>query len=251
MILAIAAALGLAILAAPALACPEPSDELIFHSCWGEPSAELLLVPEDLPLPELDEAGGRLVVTGAYTARHPREEGHPAPVGFYMRDGEVVTRNMARMDGLLLVDPRSGTLQLHDRSAVPLDGTTYNLRQLEPRHHFIDAASELGLSALQSHLLIINGEPDVTDQAEAPRFRRRVLFTDGFGYGVFQTMGAVTLFDAAERLHQTLAPDMALNLDMGSYDFCLFAREGVERRCGVLARDQIDKLSNLVLLTLQ
>lgn len=248
MIRCLAAALGLALLAAPALACPEPSDELVFHSCWGDARAELLLLPEDAPLAPAPAEGERLTVTGAYTGREPREGGHPAPVGFYMRRGEVVNRNMGRMDGLLVVDPEDGTLGLYDRAAVPLAGEVYNLRDLDDRRAFIEAASARGLSAMQSHLLVIRGAPDVGDQPDAPRFRRRVLFTDAHGYGVFQTSDAVTLHDAAMRLDEALAPTMALNLDMGSYDFCLRARGGVERQCGLLGRDQTEKLSNLVRL---
>lgn len=242
--------LGAALAAAPALACPEPTDELLFHSCWGEASAELLLLPEDRPLPEPPEDGLRLIVTGAYTGRETREGGHPPPVGFFMRKGEVISRNMSRMDGLLLIDPETGELALHDRASVPLDDGMLDLRELRPRNEFIELASEAGLDVLQSHLLIIDGEVDVADQEGAPRFRRRILFTDEHGFGLFETTEALTLFDAAERLDSALAPEMALNLDMGSYDFCLISRDGIERRCGVLGPEQTDKLSNLLMLTL-
>ncbi|HUF55983.1 MAG TPA: hypothetical protein VMM55_05410, partial [Thermohalobaculum sp.] len=216
---AIAAGLGLAFLAAPVLACPEPSDGLLFHSCWGEASADLVLLPEDEPLPEPPEDGVRLIVTGAYTGRDMREAGGPAPVGLYMRAGEVVNRNMSRMDGLLVVDPEEGDLALFDRAAVPRGSRTLNLRQVEPRHTFIDIASGAGLDVLQSHLLIIDGEFDVRDQPDAPRFRRRILYTDADGFGLFQTEDAVSLYDAARLLEEVVDPVMALNLDMGSYDF--------------------------------
>lgn len=248
---AAAAGLGLALLAAPALACPEPSDGLLFHSCWGEASADLVLLPEDQPLPEPPEDGVRLIVTGAYTARDMREAGHPAPVGLYMRAGEVVNRNMSRMDGLLVVDPQKGELALFDRTAVPRGSRTLNMRQVEPRETFIEIASRAGLDVLQSHLLIIDGELDVRDQPDAPRFRRRILFTDAEGFGLFQTEDAVTLYDAARLLEDAVDPVMALNLDMGSYDFCLLQRDGVERLCGVLGREQTDKLSNLLVLTFE
>lgn len=250
MIRAFAAVMALALLAGPTLACPQPSDELLFHSCWGEPRADLTLLPEDMPLPDPPQEAGRLIVTGAYTGRRPREDGRPKPVGFFMRDGEVINRNMTRMDGLALIDPKTGALAIHDRSAAPLGDRVYNLRRVEPRAAFIEAAEDRGLSALQSHLLVIDGAPDVTDLAEAPRFRRRVLFTDDHGYGVYQSTGAETLFDAAERVHELFAPKMAMNLDMGSYDFCLMAEDGVERRCGVLSRDQTEKLSNLLILSI-
>ena len=246
-----AAGLGLALLAAPAFACPEPSRELIFHSCWGEARADLVLLPEDAPLPEPRGDGLRLIVTGAYTGREARETGHPAPVGLYMRDGELVNRNMSRMDGLLVVDPADGGLALYDRTSVPQGGDTLNLRQLEPRHRFVDLAAAEDLDVLQSHLLIIDGEPDVADVPDAPRFRRRILFTVGEDFGLFETADAVTLHEAAQRLDEAVAPDMALNLDMGSYDFCLRHEDGVERLCGVLGREQTEKLSNLLMLTLE
>ena len=242
---------GLALLAAPAMACPEPSEELIFHSCWGDARADLVLLPEDQPLPDPPEQGLRLIVTGAYTGRDARAPGRPAPVGLYMSDGRLVNRNMSRMDGLLIVDPDAGTLTLHDRGAVPREADTLNLRQVEPRREFVDHAAAAGLDVLQSHLLVIDGESDVTDVPDAPRFRRRILFTDDHGFGLFETAGAVTLYAAAARLEQAVAPDMALNLDMGSYDFCLRQEDGVERLCGLLDRGQIGKLSNLLMLTLE
>lgn len=251
MIRLIGVLLGLALFAAgPARACPQPSPELLFHSCWGDARAEIALLPEEALKPA-PEDGLRLAVTGAYTAKETRDDGRPNPVGLFMNEGVLVNRNMTRMDGLLLIDPESGTLELHDRSAVPLDGRTYNLRQIAPRHDFTEAAAARGLSALQSHLLIIRGEPDVSDQEDAPRFRRRVLFTDADGYGIYQSRGAETLYDTAARMDEVYAPDMALNLDMGSYDFCLRAEDGVERRCGTLDRDQMGKLSNLLVLTLR
>ena len=251
MLALIGAALGLALLAAPASACPEPGEELVFHSCWGEARAELLLLPEELPLSEPPEEGVRLLVTGAYTGREPREEGRPAPVGFHMQDGRLITRHMSAMDGLLIIDPETGAVSLENRASVPMDGRVLNLRQVGPRQEFIDRAAEAGLDVMQSHLLIIDGRIDVNERADAARYRRRILFTENEGFGVFETGEPVTLFEAARRLQERYAPDMALNLDMGTYDFCLIARGGVERRCGLLGRGQADRLSNLLMLSVQ
>lgn len=252
-----AAAFILACLAAGgAAACPEPSEELVFHSCWGEAEARIALLPEETLGPP-PESGVRIAVTGAYTAEEARDgdaEGagpRPNPVGFFMHEGRLVNPNMTRMDGMLIVDPGAGTLSLHNRAAVELGGRTYNLRRVAPRRDFAAEARERGLSVLQSHLLIIDGKPDVSDVEDAPEFRRRILFTDADGYGVFETAGAVTLYDAAMALDERHDPQMALNLDMGSYDFCFRAEDGVERRCGVVARQDTGKLSNLIVLTVQ
>jgi hypothetical protein len=44
---------------------------------------------------------------------------------------------------------------------------------------------------------------------------------------------------------------MALNLDMGSYDYCQRAQDGAVSGCGGLDRDDTGKLSNLLVLTLE
>jgi hypothetical protein len=58
----------------------------------------------------------------------------------------------------------------------------------------------------------------------------------------------MTLHAAAEHLAAELAPKMALNLDMGSYDFCRSAVSGAEISCGILRLSDTEKLSNLLML---
>jgi hypothetical protein len=130
---------------------------------------------------------------------------------------------------------------------------------LDQRLAFIDGASKRGLSVLQSHLLIVDGQIDVRPQEDAPVFVRRMLFTDPSVFGVYQTRWPETLHDAARRLAGAVAPRMALNLDMrmalnldmGSYDYCQGATGGMESSCGGLSRDNTGKLSNLLVLTLE
>jgi hypothetical protein len=57
--------------------------------------------------------------------------------------------------------------------------------------------------------------------------------------------------DAASQLADALAPRMALNLDMGSYNYCQRLEAGVESNCGSLDRRETGKLSNLLLLTIE
>ncbi len=246
-----ALALLLTLVARPAEACPEAGGGLLFHSCWGEAQAELVLLPEDLPLPEAPAEGRRLIVTGAYTGTETRDEGRPKPVGLFLRRGELVNRNLGRMDGVLVIDPADGRPGLHHRKAVPLDGRDYDLRDLEQRTRFIRAAADQGLSVMQSHLLIDHGEPDVAPQDGAPVYVRRFLFADAYGFGVWQSRTAMTLHEAALAAAETLDPDMVMNLDMGSYDFCRRAEDGTETGCGGLASEGAGKLSNLLLLTVR
>ena len=239
------------LVAGKAFACPEPSRELLFHSCWGAARMELRLLPESLPLPPANATGRRLIVTGAYTGTEPRGAGLPKPVGLFVDRGAVVNPNLGRMDGVLLIEPANGQPQLHHRTRLPLGGRIYDLTELDQRLAFIDAASKRGLSVLQSHLLIVDGQIDVRPQEDAPVFVRRMLFTDPSGFGVYQTRWPETLHDAVRRLAGAVAPRMALNLDMGSYDYCQGATGGMESSCGGLSRDNTGKLSNLLVLTLE
>ena len=64
-----------------------------------------------------------------------------------------------------------------------------------------------------------------------------------------RTMLTASLFQAAELLAQQ-APAMALNLDMGSYNYCIWVRaDGTASSCGALGIEGTDKLSNLIRLT--
>jgi hypothetical protein len=243
-------ALQLALLATPAAACPPPSDVLLFHSCWGQGRLDVVLLPEDLPLPEAAPQGFRLVVTGVYTATDSREGGLPKPVGLFVDRGKVINPNLGRMDGVLIVDPADDQLKLQHRARLSLDGDVYDLTELEQRHEFISRASERGLSVVQSHLLIVGGRVDVYPREDAPVFVRRMLFTDDAGFGIYQTREPRSLYEAAIQLAEEIAPRMALNLDMGSYDYCQRAEDGAETGCGNLDRDDTGKLSNLLMLTL-
>jgi hypothetical protein len=252
MIHRLAALAFLAILAVdPASACPTPSDTLLFHSCWGQGHLAIRLLPEDLPLPEPADTVRRLTVTGAYTSRETRSDGLPKPVGMFVHDGAITNPNLGRMDGILLVDSATGKSELHHRARMRLGERDFDLRSLDQRRAFLAEAVARGLSVLQSHLLIADGWVDVRSQDGAPVFVRRMLFTDETGFGLYQTLRRETLQDAARQLAGALAPRMALNLDMGSYNYCQLVEDGIESGCGGLGRDDTGKLSNLLLLTLK
>ena len=240
-----------ALAATPASACPQASENLLFHSCWGQGRLAVYLLPEGLPLPPPPDTGQRLIVTGAYTGTGQRGEGLPNPVGLFVDGGAVINPNLGRMDGVLIVDPATGRPELHHRARLTYAGREYDLTFLDQRHAFLDAASKQGVSVLQSHLLIVDGQIDVRPQENAPVFARRMLFIDNAGFGLYQTSWPRTLHDAATQLAEAVAPRMALNLDMGSYDYCQHVRDGEVSACGRLDRDDTGKLSNLLVLTLE
>jgi len=204
-----------------------------------------------LAAPEPADTVRRLTVTGAYTARENRDGGLPKPVGMFVHGGVIANPNLGRMDGVLLVDPATGVPELHHRGRLRLGGRVFDLRALDQRRAFLAEAVARGLSVLQSHLLIVDGQVDVHAQDDAPVFVRRMFFTDEIGFGIYQTTWPITLRDAASQLADALAPRMALNLDMGSYNYCQRLEAGVESNCGSLDRRETGKLSNLLLLTIE
>lgn len=246
----IRAAALLAVLSAvgPADACPAPAPGLLMHSCWGEARAELLLVPDEaLAPPEADAE--RWTVTGAYTGRDTRAGGSPNPVGLFVDGGHVVNQTLAPMDGILLI--ADGRLSLHHRARVPWNGTVVDLSAPSARVRFAREAAADGVSVAQSHLIIVDGRLDVRDRPDAPRFTRRMLFEDAHGFGLWQSAAALTLHDAGAELIDGYAPRMALNLDMGSYDLCIWEIRDESRNCGYVPRRPMQDFSNLLAVTLR
>lgn len=242
-----AAILGLAVLAlpraVPAAACPGEDAALLFHSCHGGATAELLLLPEEAARLTEPGPGRTLVVTGAYTGADQREGGLPNPVGLFVDQGRVINPNLARMEGILVIGA-DGQPRIRHAARVPANGGSVDLGDPAVRLAFAARAAERGLAVMQSHLLIVDGRVDVSRRADAPKARRRMLFSGADGWGVYQTKDRVTLFDAAQELEARFHPDMALNLDMGSYDYCLDMRDGVTTSCGVLGASDTARLSN-------
>ncbi|MEL6775111.1 MAG: hypothetical protein AAFP23_10120, partial [Pseudomonadota bacterium] len=214
----------------------------------------VILVPDDLPLPGDAPSAAiteQIIVTGAYTGRDTRPSGDPAPVGLTVRRGMVVGRNLARMDGILVLEPEPDGMaapRLYRRDAVAIDGRRYDLRDPAIRAQFLEVAARLGASVLQSHLLVIDGRVDTRAVEGAPLAKRRLLFTKGHSFGLWESAGAVTLDDAARAIAAEVAPDMALNLDMGSFDLCLRHIEGREIACGFNPSDFDTRLSTLLVL---
>lgn len=249
-LLVVASLIGVSLMPqiAGARECPDLDGQLLFHSCHGDTSVELLLLPEQEETLTRPAPGEALVVGGTYTGPDRREGDLPNPVGLFIHQGQVVSPNLARMDGILIIGSDEG-LSIHHASRVPLDSRTYDLTAPEQRHEFAANAARQQLSIMQSHLLIVDGEVDVREQPDARIARRRMFFSGPDGFGVYRTERAVTLFDAAQELESRLGPQMALNLDMGSYDYCLSLQDGRLSNCGVLSVSDTGKLSNALRLT--
>ena len=223
--------------------CPPPQPSLLFASCAGTTHAELVVLGAGEGVSAPSDTGRELVVTGTYTSGEKHE-----PEGFVLDRGEAFDPYIQGWDGLLLLSEQ-GLLALAHVERALLDDKTYNMRDRDERRAFVEEATKQKYSAIQSHLLIVDGAVDVREQPDAPRFRRRVLFSYSNGnYGLYDSSPrALSLFEAAQEVAKLFGPEMALNLDMGSYDYCSQSVDGLEIPCGSLDRSQTGKLSNVLI----
>jgi hypothetical protein len=235
----LAIGLNLALMAAGfAQDCTQPPSVLI-HSCQTEIAVHLRVLPDN----KQRDSNHLLTVTGTYSSgdRFGIE-------GLVIQAGKTVSRRYQNWDGVLIID-QNGAPHLYNAKNVVLDGDEFDLKDKPRRDTFIAKAKESGATVLQSHLLISGGMLDLKDVEDAPSFKRRLLvtFRDG-SFAIWETARSETLYDAARQVQDALSPHMALNLDMGAYDYCRTGPTGAESDCGGLLVSA-DKLTNLLEFT--
>ncbi|MEH6359542.1 MAG: succinate dehydrogenase [Amylibacter sp.] len=212
---------------------------VLIHSCQTDVQVYLRVLPDEAQT----DSQHMLTVAGTYSSgdRFGIE-------GLVIKDGKIISRRYQNWDGVLIID-KKGVPNLYHARDVALDGENYNLKEKSLRDGFVAKAKELGVSVLQSHLLINDGRLDLKDVANAPKFKRRmlVIMNDG-SFGIWESAQAKTLYDAAHQVQQELNPKMALNLDMGAYDYCVSGPAGAQKDCGRLIVSE-DKLTNLLEFT--
>ena len=167
-----------------------------------------------------------LVITGAYT----QAERH-AIDGLTFIDGYLKNRDIEDWDGIFLI--HDDKAQIFDAGRVALDGEEYDLTASNELYTFTEVAKREKISLIQSHLLIRDGSLDIRDQGDTPKFVRRILFIDADNaLGVWQSDEAKTLYEATRELFDTHHPIMAINLDMGAYDYCRMRVGDEFKNCG-------------------
>ncbi len=218
--------------------CTLPPSVLI-HSCQTDMAVRLRVLPDEVQT----DNNHLLTVTGTYSSgdRFGIE-------GLVIQSGQVVSRRYQNWDGVLIID-QNGVPNLFHAKNVIIGGDEFDLKDKPGRDGFIAKAKDRGVTVLQSHLLIFAGALDLQDVEGAPSFKRRlfVTFQDG-SFGVWETDQSETLYDAAQQVQDALNPFMALNLDMGAYDYCRTGPSGAESDCGGLLVSA-DKLTNLLAFT--
>ncbi|GLQ34505.1 hypothetical protein GCM10007939_07880 [Amylibacter marinus] len=235
----IGVALPLAPISASAEGCPAREAVSLYHSCAFPAQMTLRFMPLDMELKSRDF----LAVTGAYSSgdRYGVE-------GLAMNKGQMISRRFQGWDGILIVDAQ-GVPEIHNTNSVHFEGRVYNLKTQPDRRDFTALAQTTGASVIQSHLLISDGALDLQQVEPARRFIRRMAFQDAHGWGIFETEKPMTLYEAAVQIQEDLNPYMALNLDMGAYNYCRMRRSDQVDSCGNLYVTP-DKLTNLLVLSL-
>ncbi len=213
------------------IACAE--GRLLFH----EHDVELRISkPEDA------DPTSSLIVAGTYSSadRHGIE-------GIALIDGILKSKRLQSWGGILVTD--QGKAQIYPTAAVEYAGEFFDLTTSNRLYSFIELAKAKRLSVLQSHLLIHNGKLDLNYIHNAPKFVRRILFTNIDGsVGIWQSEKAETLYEATRQLRSEQNPNMAFNLDMGAYDFCRQSVDSKIENCGEPSAG-IDALTNVISLT--
>lgn len=183
----------------------------------------------------------RLEMAGTYTS----EFGYPT--GLTMIDGVMINPALQTWDGLIMIYP-DGKVHLRNINALE-----YGFRQFDIAASyrdyldFLDMLKQQKISVLQTHLLITNGEVDVTLKTDKA-FRRRVIFEDATqNLGIYDSFDKLlTLYELAVLLRQEYHAITAVNLDMGTYSYCaLYEQDRLKKTYGVKERGV--KLSNIII----
>lgn len=157
-----------------------------------------------------------IVMTGTYSSIINM------PAGLAANMGKIINPVIQAFDGLIIINSQGEITLTH------IDNLQYDLRSLHIRSSFRDYQNFLKLiennrlSVLQSHLFINNGELLIDDKQNSPKARRRLLFqTADNSVHVFDSqVKEMTLYEAANFIKANFKAIIAINLDMGEYNFC-------------------------------
>lgn len=199
-----------ALIASPAMSQSCMDNRSILISNCDRPLEMRIIAPSSL-----EGVSPDLVVTGTYSS------GDRLGIeGLAVIDGEILSRRLQGWDGVLIVGPDRQP-QIFNARDVRFQGKAFNIKNRDEGMALLQDVSEAGASMLQSHLLISDAVLDLRNLENAPVFYRRLLYIRQNGsFGIWQPDARLTLYDAAVRLQDEMRPVMALNLDMGAYDFC-------------------------------
>jgi hypothetical protein len=200
------------------------SPNLIFSAARATNyEANIRLNPTFLPFEtwekELEPLGtksNRIVMAGGYTAPDS------LPDGLTIVNGTVVNPTLQKFDGLIIIHPNH-QIELTNVDNIRLNETVLHLKS-NPTDltTLLNIATKNKISILQSHLLLDKGMILIGEKASTRVFRRRVIFqTSDHQLYVYDSLDKKeTLLETATRLKQQFGANTAINLDMGTYNYC-------------------------------
>ncbi len=193
--------------------------------------------------PLKDFSSRRLIVTGGYTS--PLK----IPAGLAINKGKIINPALQKWDGFLIIDS-DGKIHIADVNQINYQFRQFNLhKSYEDYRYFLKIASREKLTVIQSHLLINQGKILTTEGKNSKIFRRRVVFgtADG-GIHVYDSLEQViTLHALAKTLKEQYDAQIALNLDMGIYNYgMLYNKKGKTKDYSSLGQNII--LSNVLVI---
>jgi hypothetical protein len=219
--------------------CEISTENILFYSCNEKAIISLRFHPLELS----HDADNILSVTGAYSS------GDRFGVEGLAFDGpRLVSSRFQGWDGIFLVSP-DGSPYVFNSKDIDLWRTNFDLTIKKDRKKFIELAQAKNWSMIQSHLLISDGVLDLYEVENARRFVRRMFFTNQSGWGIYQTKTSLTLFEAANEIKSSINPDMVINLDMGTYNYCQRSTNLGPKACGELLTNS-ENLTNLITIKL-
>jgi len=169
----------------------------------------------------------RLIVTGTYTSPFH------APVGFTINQGKVLNPALQKWDGILVID-YNGKAHIADMNHLMYNFTRFDIRNSYKDYlTFFKIAQVNKLTIIQSHLIISNGNILIDKQnLKREKFRRRVIFQTKdnalYVYDSFQQR--LTFYQLAKILKNKYNAQIALNLDMGTYNYAVLYENNRETK---------------------
>ncbi|MEO0896735.1 MAG: hypothetical protein AAFY71_10080 [Bacteroidota bacterium] len=164
-----------------------------------------------LPLQQSDH---RLIMTATYTSPYGM------PTGLCISGGKVINPFLQKWDGMILI--QNGKIRLAHIDQLPLPFSQIDIKR-DYNHYkaFLEMATTSQMTVLQSHLLVDRGKVAVGGNSSARKMRRRVIFqTKDQGLHIYDSMDdLLSLKECAEILVNQYKANVAINLDMGGYNF--------------------------------
>jgi len=182
------------------------------------------------------ESKNRIILTGTYTSPFA------IPTGLCIINGEIINPALQKWNGLLILNKDR---QLNIYSADDLTVDFKDLKIKTNYNDYIDFVEKLKqdkLSVIQSHLILYKGNVLIENNPQEKKFRRRIIFqTADNSIHIYDSFDKeVTLFDIATSLHADFKAVSAINLDMGTYNFCkLFTNNTLSKNYSELGKNII------------